>query len=274
MRIAVDHRTQYRFSEPQARIVQMLRLTPTDTQDQTVVNWHIGVDCDARLRDAADGFGNRVTMLYAEGPIAAIEIAVTGEVLTLPAGGLVRGAAEPLPPLLFRRATPATAADAALAAFAEEATAGDPLDRLHRLNAAFHARFPDVEDARDRGRSAAEAFGCTAPSSREAAQMFLAAARSLGAPARYVTGYRGDGTTHGAPHAWAEAHVEGIGWVGFDPATGLSPDESYVRVAVGLDAAGAAAVAGTRIGAGEEALDVDVQVGRMGGRGVTPRSGH
>lgn len=67
MRIAIEHRTQYRFSEPQARIVQMLRLTPCDTQDQTVVSWLVGVDCDARLRDAGDGFGNSVTMLYAEG---------------------------------------------------------------------------------------------------------------------------------------------------------------------------------------------------------------
>ena len=69
MRITIDHRTHYRFSQPQGRIVQMLRLTPGDTQDQTVVNWHVGVDCDARLRPATDGFGNAITMLYAEGPI-------------------------------------------------------------------------------------------------------------------------------------------------------------------------------------------------------------
>ena len=91
MRIAVDHRSHYRFSQPQARIVQMLRLTPCDTQDQTVVSWMVGVDCDARLRDAVDGFGNAVTMLYAEGPIEALDVTVTGEVLTSEANGLVRG---------------------------------------------------------------------------------------------------------------------------------------------------------------------------------------
>jgi transglutaminase-like putative cysteine protease len=57
-----------------------------------------------------------------------------------------------------------------------------------------------------------------------------------------------------------EAHVEGLGWVGFDPVTGLSPDDSYVRVAVGLDALGAASIAGTRIGSGDEELDVDLRV--------------
>lgn len=266
MRIAVEHRSHYRFSEPQARIVQMLRLTPCDTQDQTVVSWLVGVDCDCRLRDATDGFGNAVTMLYAEGPIEALDITVTGEVLTNDANGVVRGSIEPLPPMLFLRATPRTRASDAIAAFAAESAAGahDPLDRLHRLNAALHARFPQMTDCPDNGATAAAAFAGKARTSRDVAQIFIAAAHSLEAPARYISGYRGDGTTH-APHGWAEAHVEGLGWVGFDPVTGLSPDDGYVRVAVGLDATGAAAIAGTRIGSGEEALDIDLSVERLGG---------
>ena len=94
--------------------------------------------------------------------------------------------------------------------------------------------------------------------------MFAAAARSLGVPARYVSGYRTDGDAHCSPHAWAEAFVEGFGWTGFDATTGLSPDERYVRVAVGLDANGAAPIAGTRIGSGEEKLDVDLHVDQLG----------
>lgn len=265
MRIAIDHVTRYRFSEPQARLVQLLRLTPGDTQDQTVVGWHIGVDCDARLRSSVDGFGNLITMLYAEGPIEAIDISVTGEVLVTDADGMVRGAAEPLPPLLFLRDTPRTLAGNGLPAFAAESVGGttDPLDRLHRLNAALHARFPCAPDAPDTGVTAAEAFDAGKATSRDVAQMFLAAARRLGTPARYVTGYRQSAEHHSAPHAWAEAHVDGLGWIGFDPTTGLSPDEHYVRVATGLDAASAAAIAGTRIGHGDERLDVDLQVGDL-----------
>ena len=265
MRIAVDHRTHYRFSQPQARIVQMLRLTPCDTQDQTVVAWHIGVDCDARMRHAFDGFGNAVTMLYAEGPIAGIDVTVTGEVLTLESSGVVRASHEPLPPLLYLRSTPRTEASAALAEFAEAQTGKDPLDRMHRLNTALHARFPIAPDLPDAGAGAAGAFAGNAVTSRDVAQILIAAARTLMVPARYVSGYRSDGEAHSAPHAWAEAHIEGIGWIGFDPATGLSPDETYVRVAVGLDATGAASIAGTRVGYGEEKLDVDLHVGRIGG---------
>jgi transglutaminase-like putative cysteine protease len=265
MRIAVDHRTHYRFSQPQARIVQMLRLTPCDTQDQTVVGWHIGVDCDARMRHAFDGFGNAVTMLYAEGPIAGIDVTVTGEVLTLESSGVVRASHEPLPPILYLRSTPRTQSSAALAEFAHDQAGGDLLEQMHRLNAALHKRFPTAPDLPDAGASAAEAFAAESVTSRDVAQIFIAAARTLHAPARYVSGYRSDGEAHSAPHAWAEAFIDRIGWIGFDPATGLSPDESYVRVAVGLDATGAASIAGTRVGYGEEKLDVDLHVGRVGG---------
>jgi transglutaminase-like putative cysteine protease len=265
MRIAVDHRTHYRFTAPQARIVQMLRLTPSDTMDQTVVSWHIGVDCDARLRDAYDGFGNKVTMLYAEGPIEHLEVSVTGEALTLEATGVIRGSSEPLPPLFYRRSTPRTLADAALAEFAADVAQGAPLARLHALNVALHKRYPVADDLPDKGLTAAQAFARKTATSRDVAQMFLAAAHSFDLPARYITGYRTDGAAHSAPHAWAEAYVERIGWIGFDPATGLSPDESYVRVAIGLDATGAASIAGTRVGQGEEDMDVDLHVDRLGG---------
>lgn len=264
MRIAIEHKSQYRFSEPQARIVQMLRLTPSDTFDQTVVSWMIGVDCDARLRDAVDGFGNAVTMLYAEGPIAALEITVSGEALTADASGVVRGSYEPLPPLLYRRTTSRTEASPALADFAAEVARGaDALERLHSLNAALHARFPAAEDLPDRGLTAAQAFKRKSIASRDLAQMFVAAARALNVPARYVSGYRADRAAHCAPHGWAEAHVDGLGWVGFDPAEAISPDERYIRVATGLDASGGASIAGWRLGHGEEQLDVDLQVGEL-----------
>lgn len=265
MRIAVDHRTRYRFSEPQRRLVQMLRLTPQDSIDQTVVNWHIGVDRDARLREARDGFGNRVTMLYCEGPLTGIDIAVQGEVLTAGDAGLVRGVVEPLPPELFLRATDRTAASDAMRALAPADGVG-ALDRLHALNLALHGRFRCREQRNDTGLSAGDAFALDAISPRDFAHLFIALARAGDTPARYVSGYhtREDGEGH-APHAWAEAYVERLGWVAFDPSRGLSTDEHYVRVAVALDAGGAAAVAGSRMGEGDERLDVDVQVAELGG---------
>lgn len=260
MRIAVDHRTRYRFAKPQSRLVQMLRVTPQDSADQTVVNWHIGVDCDARLRDARDGYGNRVTMIYADGPLEGIEIAVQGEVLTAGDAGVVRGFAEPLPPLLFCRATDRTTASAEMLAFAAEA-GGDGLARLHAVNLAITRHFQHRDQPPDDGLGADEVFARGVGSPRDLAHVFLAVVRADGTPARYVSGYRpsGDGAGH-APHAWAEAYVDDLGWVAFDPSRGISADASYVRLAVALDALGAAPVAGSRLGEGPERLDVELQV--------------
>ncbi|MES2054750.1 MAG: transglutaminase family protein [Pseudomonadota bacterium] len=265
MRLVVDHRTTYRFSVPQARLIQMLRLTPSGTDGQAVANWGIHVDCDARMRHGRDGFGNRTTMLYVEGSIESIEIEVSGEVLTNSSDGVLHGSVEPLPPALFCRTTALTEGDAALAAFAADVVSGrgDDIARLHALNLALHRRFELDRGRPVAGRSAAQAFVLDSATPRDLAHMFAAAARLLGLPARYVSGYStagfaGDASP--APHGWVEAHVAGLGWVAFDPSTGLCADEAYVRVAVALDSAGAAPVAGSRLGEGDEELDVDVMV--------------
>ncbi|MBR0552248.1 transglutaminase family protein [Stakelama marina] len=264
MRLHVDHVTRYAFSEPQARLLQLLRMRPCDTDHQTVIDWRFDVDCDARLKKHEDGFGNEVTMLYADGPIEAIEIHVVGEVLTDDSGGIVEGAAEPFPPELFLRTTQRTRADDALRDFAAEylSADGDRIEQLHRLNLAIGERLTLEEPKVDNHTSAVEAFGSEKATAREMAQIFVAAARSAGVPARYVSGYRsgGDGASRCAPHGWAEAFVENVGWIGFDPASGISSDERYVRVAVGLDSADTAPIAGSRSGSGDEELDVEVQV--------------
>lgn len=267
MRLSVDHRTTYRFSSPQARLTQLLRLIPDGTHDQSVASWNLHVDCDARLRHGRDGFGNRTTMLYVEGPIESIEIAVSGEVLTHSSNGVVHGAHEPLPPAVFLRATPLTTPGADIAAFASAIPDGDPITRLHALNLAVHRRFALDRGRAVAGRSAITAFSQGAASPRDMAQVFITAARVLDVPARYVSGYSpvcAVGAGRPAPHGWAEAYVAGLGWVAFDPCTGLSADEAYARVAVALDSAGAAPVAGSRLGEGEEMLDVDLHVDRSG----------
>ena len=266
MRLTVDHRTTYRFTAPQSRVVQLLRLTPGNAHDQTVASWRIHLDCDARLRDGRDGFGNQVTMLYAEGPLSTIEIAMHGEVVTSHSAGVVLGMPEPLAPALFLRPTPATTADDALAAWAQEVVGGGTrLAGLHALNAGLHARFTVERERRGSVRPAGEAAAGGRATPRELAQLFCAGARATGTPARFVSGYHlwdVDGEHRPAPHGWAEAFVDGIGWVGFDPTTGRSPEDTYIRVAVALDAAGAAPVAGSRLGEGDEELDVDVTVSR------------
>ena len=82
-------------------------------------------------------------------------------------------------------------------------------------------------------------------------------------PARYVSGYLladAEGEAHEAAHAWAELFLDGLGWVGFDPANECCPDDRYVRLGSGLDAQEAAPIRGSARTMGEETLDVTVAV--------------
>lgn len=266
MRLFIHHRTDYRFSEPQKRLIQLLRLTPTSHEGQNIVDWRIDVDCDARLKRCRDGFGNEVTMLYVDGPLERICLTVTGEVLTQDRAGLVAGATEPLPPLVFTQTTALTRSSAEIIAFAQEiaSVGGSPLDIAHRLNEALHDRLLFDVDLADADRDAATIFAEGSGIGQDFAHVFIAAARAIGFPARYVSGhlYRPeDEAQRQSTHAWAEAHVEGFGWIGFDPVHKICPHEAYVRVAVGLDYHDAAPISGARTGRGEEQLEVGVRVG-------------
>ena len=225
MRIAIDHTLTVAFPFVRPRATLALRVTPEDGHDQTISGWRIGPDCDARLRATRDGYGNVLTMVYAEGPIDGIEFHVTGEVFTGPSSGILSAAhPEPLPPSLFLRASADIAPD--LSAMATEAglAASDAVERLHLVNVALHRRTDDAEND----------WLVTA---------LVIAARKLSHPARFVSGYLADGG--GArPHVWAEVHVPGIGWIGFDPALGLSVGEDHARVASALDLVGVAMVSG------------------------------
>ena len=63
MRLAVHYTTSYSYSEPVRRVVQLMRVTPASFDGQNVVDWRIDVDCDAKLREGRDGYGNILHML-------------------------------------------------------------------------------------------------------------------------------------------------------------------------------------------------------------------
>ena len=139
------------------------------------------------------------------------------------------------------------------------ATAGDDtLKLLHALLARLHDEMTFDTDPTHAATTAAEAFALKRGVCQDLTHIFIAAARSLGIPARYVGGYfhRDDGVIEqDAGHAWAEAFVPDLGWVAFDAANGICATDAHVRVAVGLDYLGAAPVRGTRYGGGGETLD-------------------
>jgi transglutaminase-like putative cysteine protease len=134
---------------------------------------------------------------------------------------------------------------------------------LHALLTALNREIAFDTDPTHAATTAAEAFSLRRGVCQDITHIFVAAARALGVPARYVGGHfrRADGVTaQDAGHAWAEAYVENLGWIGFDPTNGICITDAHVRVAVGLDYLGAAPVRGTRFGGGGETLTVAVRV--------------
>jgi transglutaminase-like putative cysteine protease len=266
MRIRVTHRTRYTYAPPAKGAIQLLRLTPRGYDGQHVRAWRLDADCDCRLRPGEDALGNVTHTFNADGPLESLVITVEGEVETQDTAGVVRGTVEPFPPALFLRDTALTTADEEIRAFAAEGAAeagADALGLMHAMTARLHANMRFEIGATDAATAAAEAFGRAHGVCQDFAHVLIAAARSRDIPARYVSGYlvRSDGAVEqDAGHAWVEAHVEGLGWVGFDPANGISPSDAYVRVAVGLDYLGAAPVLGARHGGGRESLSVEVRV--------------
>jgi transglutaminase-like putative cysteine protease len=266
MRIRISHETFYRYDSAATSVIQMLRLTPRNYEGQYVVGWRIDVSADSRLYEHEDAFGNITHFFTADGPFAELKVLVEGEVDTSATGGVVRGSVERFPATLYLRETDLTRSDAAIAAFAREAwraSEGDTLNCLHGLLARLYSEVAYDRDPTHPGTTASEAFALRRGVCQDLTHIFIAAARHLAIPARYVGGhfYRADGVTQQeAGHAWAEAFVPGLGWVAFDPANGISATDAHVRVAVGLDYLGAAPVRGTRYGGSGETLAVAVHV--------------
>jgi transglutaminase-like putative cysteine protease len=265
MRLRIQHTTTYRYEPAATGVIQILRLTPSSHDGQYVAEWQIDVSTDSRLDMHEDAFGN-VTHVMTHGAIEDLTITVGGLIETHDTGGVLRGTDERFPPSLFLRPTSLTSVNPAMENFARELRAeseDDALGFLHSLMTQVSEHMTFDEDPTNTGTSAIEAFALKRGVCQDYAHIFIACARSGGVPARFVSGHflRSDGMVNQqAGHAWAEAHVPNLGWIGFDPANCICTTEAHARIAIGLDYLGAAPVRGTRYGGGNETLTVSVKV--------------
>ncbi|MBX9797142.1 transglutaminase family protein [Sphingomonas sp.] len=257
MRLRLDHLTRYSYANPAADIVQALRVTPSAHDGQHIIRWRVDIDADGTLRESVDAFGNQVTMFYASTTVETIAIRVTGEADIEDRAGVVR-AREPLPAAVFLRATPLTEPSPDIAALAARFADAPALDALHALCATLYHEMRFEPGLTDAATPAAVALAAGHGVCQDFAHIFIAAARQLGVPARYVSGHLARDAQQEAAHAWAEAHVPGLGWVAFDPANGICTTDHYLRVAIGLDYLTAAPLRGARRGGGAESLTVTV----------------
>lgn len=260
MRLSILHRTVYRYSAPVQYSIQQLRLTPRTEAHQRTLRWHI--DAPGALSASTDAYGNLVHSLTLTEQHGDIRIEARGEVeVDLMVEGRLDEPESGVPALALLSATPLTAPTEALSAFAARhlvrTDAHGLLDFSHQVCAAVAYESGSTEVT----STAAQALALGHGVCQDQAHVFITCCRLRGVPARYVSGYVQPGDApHAASHAWADVHLPGSGWTSIDVTHRLFASDHLCRLAVGRDYASAAPIRGVRIGGGEEAMEVRVNI--------------
>jgi transglutaminase-like putative cysteine protease len=264
MRVAINHETIYRYRNPTNYSVQYLRLSPISGISQRVLSWKL--TSPGNLCAWTDGFGNAAHVLVVEGAHQEIHISAVGEVEIADHDKPLLAETEPHRPELFLRPTRLTESDERVSRFAsgfKPVLSGNPRKGLDNLVAGIRHSVAAESGQTQSPATASQALDRRAGGCQDQAHLFISCCRSLGVPARYVSGYLCSDSKDEpgmSSHAWAEAWVDGAGWFSYDVANRMSNAKAHVRVAVGLDYLDAAPVRGLRQGAGNTEMEVEVTI--------------
>ncbi len=264
MRLSIQHKTYYRFKEPVQHGIQRLRLTPKETQGQRILDWQMRFEGAREELVYDDQNFNHVTLLSVQEGAREVVVNCEGTVETQDQAGVIGRHSGHMPLWSFLGSTPLTKIGPRIRQLVNsvDRSEDDALANLHRLSAVIREAVEYDTDITQVHTTAEEAVATGGGVCQDHAHIFIAAARSLDIPARYVSGYlmMDDRIEQEATHAWAEAFVHGLGWVGFDVSNQISPDPRYVRVATGRDYKDAAPITGISFGAVTEDLHVELAV--------------
>lgn len=264
MRLHISHKTHYDFETPPHYGLQQLRLTPKTRAGHEVIDWNIDVEGGVVEAEFVDFNNNHTHLVRLAGNAQRLSLICAGIVnVTLSDG--VLGPHEGYAPLwYFNRTTPLTQPGKHVGALLKKLTfdKDNAIQSLHELSAHIASAVTYEIGQTGSLTTADMAVALGKGVCQDHAHIFISCARSLGLPARYVSGYlmMDDRIDQDATHAWAEAWIENIGWVGFDVSNQHSPNEKYVRVASGLDYAEAAPISGVTFGQIKESVKVELRV--------------
>lgn len=263
MLLTVRHTTEYAFGHPVDFALQQVRLHPRESRLQIIRDWKLTIEGGQIEASYNDHYANHVDLVSAERGTQSLKITAAGTVETRDAAGVLGRVYGRAPLWHFQQNTALTEAGEAIRDLSRTiGQQSDLLTGLHSLSAEILKAVP-YETAHTLSSTTAEgAIAIGKGVCQDHANIFVSAARTAGLPARYVSGYllMDDRVDQEASHAWAEVHVDDLGWVGFDVSNGVSPDNRYIRLAIGRDAHDAAPVHGLRGGTGDESLIVSLQV--------------
>lgn len=270
MKLEIVHSTRYRYTGPIAETVMEVRLQPMDGAGQRCLDFRLELSHGVEARHYIDGYGNKVHYFNLVRPHSNLSVTSRSVVETgleaapdLGDEGLVGDFlrfrspvknVEGIQELAKRHAI--TDADSPEAV----ETALDELTRSISSGFTYDRTVTTVYSAVD------EVLALGAGVCQDFAHLFIAVARAMGVPARYVSGYIHDpgGTGRAvASHAWAEAWVPTRGWIGFDATHPVRTTEHHVRLAVGRDYTDAAPTRGVYVGSATGTMAIKVKTKEM-----------
>jgi transglutaminase-like putative cysteine protease len=262
MKLLVRHQTSYSYGAGSSRVAMLLKLMPRRHDGQRVLEWQVTVNDDPVFGFAPNGYGDLEALWIRHRHMTGVNVVATGIVETSDTSGIISGLDERFDSRVYLRETALTEPSAEIRDLAASVRGSDPLDRLHALSAAVRDAVSYRTGITGPETTAAAALMIGGGVCQDHAQIFVSAARAMHVPARYVAGYLAtqDGEALHETHAWAEAMVPGLGWVGFDTSNRVCVTDSYIRLASGLDADDAAPVRGSAMAAGTIGIDADVRI--------------
>jgi transglutaminase-like putative cysteine protease len=285
MRYDVTHITEYNYSESVAVAHHVARLKPRDLPHQECVHHELAIaPAPAVTSTHEDYFGNLVTIVAVQGAHTSLVIrarstvTVTGPYLpppgdTPPWEAAAARAQLPFDVVEFVFDSTASRSQFIVAGYARASfPAGRPLlEGVLDLTARIHDEFTFDPKATTVATPLTEVFASRRGVCQDFARLEIACLRSLGIPARYVSGYMETVPPPDTPrlvgadasHAWLSVYCPGIGWIPVDPTNNLLPSDTHITIAWGRDYNDVSPIRGVILGGGAHALQVHVDVVRL-----------
>lgn len=279
---AIRHFTRYRYSQPVRQSLMEVRMHPRSENVQRCFTFQLSVSPRARIFSYTDHLGNLVHHFDIPGQHSQLTIIADALVdvdppLQLPAC-LGSAAWQELDSLVHRddywhmlMPSPFARTSPELEDLADELgvdkrNGRDPLELLVGLNNDLYRSFAYVKKSTAVDSPIEDALRSRKGVCQDFAHIMISLVRNLGIPCRYVSGYLHHDSEHidrsseGATHAWVEALLPGLGWIGFDPTNNLLAESRHIRTAVGRDYSDVPPTVGTMKGRARTELQVRVRV--------------
>jgi transglutaminase-like putative cysteine protease len=279
MAYSIKHVTTFRYKPAVRESVMEVRVQPRSDVRQRCLTFSLDVQPQANIMLYRDFLGNTVHHFDIPGSSEEIQVVTHSlvEVVPVPApkaadagdwdelDARIAGGDfwEMLLPSAFARTTDELEK---LAGELNLMRRGNPLDLLYEMNTAVYQTFEYVPNSTAVDSPIDEALKSRQGVCQDFAHIMIALVRKLKIPCRYVSGYLfheakgNDRSPAGATHAWVEAFLPELGWIGLDPTNNLICGERHIRVALGRDYADVPPTRGVYKGEAESELSVQVTV--------------